>query len=274
MKPKQLVGRLKASLCRKPKKPPLRYDIDCLVYSSQKSGTQTLKATLDRSGISASYIHRMANAGMPSCHGTFRSYLNQYRLLNNHKLDVISTFRLPLERYMSSFFQRYGHDVVGNGLVRGIDDTVIARLNVGKLQTIFLDELRQGSLMGRPDSLHELCGELGFEVTDLPFDTARGFGVFENELIRVHLFRFDLLFPDFAGLLANTLNVRVSPQIANVSEQKWYGQKFYEFKATLNVPPDLIKTVHEEKKDLIDVFYPGLFQEILNDQLVRYGAHR
>jgi hypothetical protein len=126
--------------------------------------------------------------------------------------------------------------------------------------------------VGRHDSLHELCGELGYEVAALPFDSARGFGVFEGGLTRVHLFRFDLLFPDFAHLLEGALNVRVSPQIANLTAQKWYRQKFHEFKTTLRAPPEMIHTIHEAKKDLIDVFYPDRYQEILNGQLIRYGA--
>jgi hypothetical protein len=67
------------------------------------------------------------------------------------------------------------------------------------------------------------------------------------------------------------LKIKVSPQIENVSAQKWYGQKFHEFRTTFKAPPDLIRTIHEAKKDLIDVFYPEQYQEILNDQLIRYG---
>lgn len=272
MRPRRFVGRLRASPQRRPRATSLPYDIDCLVYSSHKSGTKTLKATLDHSGIPTRHIHLLGNAGMPLGRGAFRTYLQQYQRRNNRKLKVISTFRAPLERHMSSFFQWYGHGVVRNGLVRRNDDTIIARLNVDELQQIFNDELRNGSLVGHRDSLHELCDEVDYQVVDLPFDATRGFGVLENDLMRVHLFRFDLLFPDFARQLEEALNIKVSPRIENFSPRKWYGPKFQEFKATLKVPPDLIHMIYEAKKDLIDIFYPDRYQEILNDQLVRYGA--
>ena len=272
MGPRRLAGQFRASLKPGSTTLTLPYDIDCLVYSSHKSGTETLRATLNHSGIPAYCIHQLRNAAMPSGHGVFRSYLAQYRRRTNRKLDVVSTFRLPWERHMSSFFQWYGTGAVRKGWVRTADDTVIARLNVDELQQLFLGELRDGSLAGRHDSLHELCGELGLEVTALPFDVTSGFGTFENDLVRLHLFRFDLLFVQLASLLEEALNVPVSPKTANFSPDKWYWQKFQEFASTLTAQPDLIKTIHAPKKDLIDVFYPDRYQEILNEHLARYAG--
>lgn len=271
MGPRRLISRVRSSLRHGSTKTPLRYDIDCLVYSSHKSGTQTLHATLNHSAVPTQFIHQLRNVGMPSGHGVFRSYLEQYRRRKDRKLHVVSTFRLPLERHMSSFFQWYGTDAVRKGWVHGADDTIIARLDVNELQSLFLKELRYGSLAGRHDSLHELCSEHGLEVTALPFDVKAGFGIFEDALVRMHLFRFDLLFTDLTGLLEEALNVRVSPKTANFSPDKWYWQKLQEFKSTLAIPPDLIKLIHASKKDLIDLFYPDRYQEILNDQLARYA---
>lgn len=274
MRPRRALRKIRALGRRRPTGLPLPYDIDSLVYSSHKSGTQTLLATLEKSGIPARHIHLLGDAGMSPGRGAFRSYLKTYRRRRNRKLSIVSTFRLPLERHMSSFFQRYGHGAVRDGLVRGIDDTIIARLTVDELQQGFLEEVRVGSLAGRLESLHELCGELGYRASDLPFDTARGFGAFEDDLVKVHLFRFDLFFPDFPPILEDALDVRIVSQIENISADKWYGEKFHEFKTTLKAPPDLIRRIHEAKKDLIEVFYPGRYQEILNERLDRYGLIR
>lgn len=84
------------------------YDIGCLVYSSHKSDTQTLKATLDHSGIPTRHIHLLRNAGMSSGRGRLRAHLKRYRRRNGRKLTVVAIFRLPLERHISSFFQWYG----------------------------------------------------------------------------------------------------------------------------------------------------------------------
>jgi hypothetical protein len=269
---RRTASRLTASLLRRRLVNRLTYDIDCLVYSSHKSGTQTLKATLDRSDIPARHIHALRNAGMASGRGAFRSYLEAYRLRNGRKLNIVSVFRLPLERHVSSFFQWYGDDVVRAGLVRGSRDNIIARRSVGALQESFIEELRQGSLVGQHDSLHELCADLGRDVAGLRFDPSGGYGVVEDDLMRLHLFRFDLFFPDFASLLGDAMDVRLIPQIDNVSACKWYGTKFLQFQTTLKVPPALIESTQEGKKDLVDVFYPGQYAEILEGQLIRYGC--
>jgi hypothetical protein len=96
--PRIIAGRLMAPLRGRAAGKPLGHDIDCLVYSSHKSGTQTLTATLEQSGISARHIHHLRNAGMDSGCGAFGSYLEQYRRRNGRRLNIVSTFRLPLER--------------------------------------------------------------------------------------------------------------------------------------------------------------------------------
>lgn len=246
-------------------------DIDFLVYSSHKTGTQTVLATLNNSGMRARHFHIMDNVRMQPGEGDFRTYLEHYRRTNRQKLTVISIFRLPWERHMSSFFQWHAEGVVREGHASRTKDTIIARCAVDELQGIFLQQIQDGSLRGREDSLLELCSELDYEVSTLSFDEENGFHVFEDELMRLLLFRFDLLFPGFHGTLEDALQTELSPQIDNRSDDKWYAEKFTDFKTTLAAPPDLIRGVHGAKKELIDVFYPLQYQLIVDDHIARYG---
>jgi hypothetical protein len=246
-------------------------NIDSLVYSSHKTGTQTVLATLTNSGIRARHFHIVDDVGMRANSAAFQSYLKHYRRMNRRKMTIISTFRLPWERHMSSFFQWHAQGVVRERLVSGPEDTSVARCSVDELQDIFRRQVREGSLRGREDSLSELCAQLGYQASSMTFDSARGFGVFEDELMRLLLFRFDLLFPNFNDVLEEALQTKLSPRIDNMSDDKWYGDKYKVFRTTLTASPDLIRGVHSAKKELIDVFYPLEYERIVNDHIARYG---
>lgn len=251
---------------------PFPYELDCLVYSSHKTGTQTITATLSNSGIRTQHIHSLSNVNLKADNGAFRSYLERYQLVNSRKLTVLSVFRLPLERHMSSFFQWFGEGVVREGLVTKTEATIIARYPVDQLQKIFINLIATRSLVGRKESLHELCGELAYPTSSLQFVADRGFTVIEDEFIRLVLFRFDILFPDFRGYLEKSLETKLIALTANVTEDKWYSGKFDEFKRTLLLKPDLIRMIHAEKKDLIDLFYPAQYEDIVNGQISIYGS--
>lgn len=246
-------------------------DIDCLVYSSHKTGTQTILATLTNSGIRARHLHILGNVGMQANNAEFRSYLGHYRRVNRRKLTVISIFRLPWERHMSSFFQWHAQGVVRERLAAGPESTIIARCTVDELQDIFRQQIQEGSLRGQEDSLNELCEELGHQVSALTLDPARGFGVFEDQFMRLLVFRFDLLFPEFQRVLEEALQTPLSPQVVNMTDDKWYAAKFSAFRTTLTADPDMIRGVHHAKKQLIDVFYPREYQRIVDDHIARYG---
>lgn len=175
---------------------------------------------------------------------------------------------------MSSFFQWYGEGVVREHVVAEREQTIIARYTVETLQEMFLEEIRDGSLNGRQDSLPELCGELGYDVASLDFEPAQGRGTLEDELIRVHLFRFDQLFPDFHDPLQEALGARLRPQVANASADKWYAKKYADFTSSIVIPVELIEAVHEAKRDLINVFFPSQFESIIDERIARYATAR
>lgn len=250
----------------------LSVDVDFLVYSSHKTATQSIVATLNNSGSRARHLHILDNLGIDPGRGAFRRYLEEYRSANRRRLTVISTFRLPWDRHMSSFFQWHAQGVVREGLVSASENTVIARAGLPELQALFRSEIENGTLRGREDSLTELCTELGYEVAALGFDPSRRFEIFEDELIRLVLFRYDLLLGDFQRILEEAVGAKLTLRTDNLTEDKWYAAKFAEFRSTLVVKPDLIQGAHSSKRELIEAFYPHQYELIVERCLGRFGG--
>lgn len=250
----------------------LAYDLDCLVFSSHKTGTQTITATLRNSGMRVQQMHSVGDVCLPLMIGSFQSYLRAYMRRNRRKLTILSVFRIPLERHVSSFFQWHGDGVVRRGRVNNSTETIIARCPNETLQKIFIESLATRVVPGATESLLELCRALDYAPTWLKFAPERGFIVLEDDLMRVALFRFDLLFPDFINLIQEALQTKLRAKISNISKDKWYAKKYDDFKRTLFVPHELIHMVCEDKKDLIDIFYPSAYHQIVTDQIARYGS--
>ncbi len=80
--------------------------LDYLIFSSHKTGTQTLTRTLISNGLKCKHCHNLKQIGLQE--GLFQSYLERYQKQNNKKLKVITVFRDPIERHISSFFHFYG----------------------------------------------------------------------------------------------------------------------------------------------------------------------
>ena len=270
----EVVRRISSRLNRRRPYGPtgLDVDLDYLVYSSHKSGTQTVTATLRRSGYRAVHLHRLSGRGMTAGTGAFESYLDDYCESRRGKLAVISTFRPPMERHISSFFQRHGVGVVREGLTASNEETIIARCSVGELQRMFIEQVATQSLPGYHESLHELCDEIAVTTGDLSFDLERGVGSFETDRIKLTLFRFDQLFGSFPDLLDSAMGRKFSAQLANMNEKQWYKPIQDEFKASLKIPTDVIEGLHATKRDLIELFYPGQYEDIVAAAISRYGT--
>ena len=140
-------------------------NLDYLVYSSHKSGTQTLVHTLKRSGFRCKHCHYLPNIDLKS--GDFTGYLESYFQRNKKKLDVITVFREPMERHISSFFQGYGSRPLRLKEVENELETIIYKYTINQLQEKYIKELRSQSLIGFTESMHDMAGRLHEKVTDI-----------------------------------------------------------------------------------------------------------
>jgi hypothetical protein len=247
-------------------------DIDYLVYSSHKTGTQTLVRTMNGNGFLCRHCHSLPNIGLKG--GDFKGYLESYLEKNKRKLNVITVFREPMERHISSFFQVYGSRPLRMKEAKNKVDTIIFRSPVKKLQEKFIFELNAKSLIGMRESIHHICNDLLINVDVLPYNMKRQFGLYETEHIKLYIFRFDVLFDNFETLLGLITNKNIEKIDANISTLKWYKDIYIEFKASLVVPFNIILEVYDLKRDIIKLLNAGNYKAVLNRALAKYGRPR
>lgn len=249
------------------------YQIDLLVYSAHKTGTQTVSTTLRLNGVPCIHCHSIQNHTVGIDKGLFADFLKSYYTINGKKLAIITVFREPLERHISSFFQWHGHGEVVSGKVPDVASTIIQTKSISELQGLFINEIREQTLIGRRESIYEFCHELNLQVSDLDYDSTKDYGFVETAHCRMHLFRFDTLFSE--GRLEKQFSLilgrPISKYDANLSMDKWYRDIWLEFKSSLNIPLDVISTVYELRRPLIELFYPNQFDSLLLEALDRYA---
>ena len=243
--------------------------LDYLVFSSHKSGTQTMMHSLVCAGYKCRHCHLLENIDLKE--GQFKSYINAYYQQNQKKLDVISVFRNPVERHISSFFQWYGSRPLIKREVHHVSETVIFQKSIHELQEQFINELKSNTLIGREESIFSICDELKINPQKLTFDGSKKIGVYEKKKIRLYLMRFDILFNDFEQILSKITDKPVGQVNKNMGSEKWYADKYLEFKKTLIIPEDIIYGVYKRRKILIDIFYPGKFDDLVHSAKEKYG---
>jgi hypothetical protein len=248
-------------------------DIDHLVYSSHKTATQTIAHTLRMNGYKCTHCHTVTNDTVNLRPGTFGKFAELYHLRHGKKLSVISVFREPIERHISSFFQRHGTGVLRLGLRQDITDTLIHSSATENLQKIFRNELDSGTLSGKEESIYEICSELNLSTSTLPYDPAKQYGTFEADHCDIHLFRFDTLIHErrLQALLSEITGKYIVQYDANRSDAKWYHDRLKAFTESLKLPRRTIISCYKTRARLFDLFYPGEYDVLLSRALVRYG---
>ena len=245
-------------------------NLDYLIYSSHKTGTQSLLRTLKANGFKTRHCHYYSNLGLES--GGLRECLEKYAQRRNKKLNVITVFREPIERHVSSFFQVYGTRPLRIKEVKNETETIIHKYTIEELQEAFISELSTQSLVGYMESLSEMCQELQITTDDLSlYRKEDQFSVYEANNIRLYLIRFDDLVKNFESLLCEITDKKIKVKLANMSAAKWYKNIYAQFKHSLIIPHDTISDVYNSKRDIINFVYADDFDARLDLALSQYG---
>lgn len=248
-------------------------NIDYLIYSSHKTATQTVSNTLRMNNYKCIHCHSLTNETTQLERGTFSQYLEQYYMINKRKLNVITIFREPIERHISSFFQYHGDGVVRKKLVQDITDTIIYKYSVQELQERFIHELDSQTLVGREESIDEICKELNINIADLNYNIERQYGLVEMDYFRLFIFRFDILIyrNRLEYLFSQTTGRSITQKNANVSFSKWYRNTFAEFKASIKISHSTIRKIYDTKRNIINLLFPDEYDSLLAKALEKYG---
>lgn len=243
--------------------------LDYWIFSAHKTATQTIKLTLENSDYEVIHCHHLKHLGLPE--GSLQKVAADYHKSNKRQLRLISVFREPIERHISSFFQRYGSRAINRKDVATFQETIIHSRPIPVLQAQLQDEIQSGSLRGMKESIDELCAELNIHISDLNYDESRGYGVYESSKIQLYLFRFDTLIDDVERQLSHIAGRPLEQVNSNISQNKWYLDIYREFKATFKLPDALIEEIYSNRQQLIELFYPGKHDLFLEKALNTYG---
>ncbi len=246
-------------------------NIDYLIFSSHKTATQTLVGTFNSNGFNSRHCHTLKKS--IKMEGHFQDYLNAYLMKNKRKLTVISSFREPIERHMSSFFQCYGTKAIRNKEVKDKFETILYRYSIEELCEQFIHELNNKSCSGMMnESIMDIIKELNINLNDLNYDKKNKFGLYENNIIKLYIFDFKFITQNMSNILTNITNKEIIVKNSNTSEDKWYKEIYHEFKKTLVIPSQTIVDVYSYKSDLIKLFNEDDYDTILNNALKKYST--
>jgi hypothetical protein len=247
---------------------------DVIVFSSHKTGTQSITGSLNASGHKAAHCHLLENYNITP--EAFLEYLRTHLDEHAKKVIIVSVFRLPIERHISSFFQYYGSRILQSLPTYQPKDTVIAKASIDVLNALLVSDLATKRLAGYKESLHQMFDILGIKpdtiVSQSSATSTRHFGLFyDHPLAEIHLLRFSDLFQDFPGQLQARMNTPITqPQSINISSRKWYASKYNEFKQAASLPKELIEETYHYRKELIELFYPDQFATLLSSDYQKY----
>jgi hypothetical protein len=248
-------------------------DPEYFVFSSHKTGTQTLVSALRGSGREAIHLHSLKHLSATA--DSFRAYLSSYLEKYGHKVKIISIFRLPIERHISSFFQSYGDAFRRYMPLCTIDDTVVNRLDLAGLNALFLFEVASGRLVGYKESLHELLGALKIDSASMCNRSHSSSLAINHELAEVSLFEFSALFRHGLTFAGSSLGISFESCCAyNMSVDKWYSAKYHDFKGYVSIPADIVHRTFFYRKDLIDLFFPGQYSALAEAACRAYSRSR
>jgi len=252
--------------------------LDYLVFSSHKTMTQSIKSTLNRSGLNCVHAHTLGNIELDD--DKFRSFCLDYWHKNNRKLQIISVFRDPLERMTSSFFQslsveKFGRTTRGEEVsLRGLPvdqvmaQSVLLREDFDGIQQRFW--YYSAVIDGFGESLEEFIRIFGVQHSQILFNPSFAFSKSEFEHVDLHVARFDMLKGAFLPSLEHLTGNKLTASLRNISSEKWYSRKYDEFRTRVRVPGVFLTNMYESRKLLCGIFYDD-YTALLKERLSEYG---
>ncbi len=235
--------------------------------------TQSLKETLNYNGFSCVHAHQPKHIDLTN--KQLRELSEEYYKINNKKLKLISVYRDPMDRLISSFFQSLSVEKWGR-TEYGIDEKLV-NFNESILFSEDFDSIMErfwyycAVKTGVIESLDLICDIYDIQQNEICFLEEKIFT--KNEFPNIDLFvsRFDILKYNFSEGVSAITGRPVVEKIHNAAPQKWYFKKNEEFRNNVQLPNVFIRNIYNSRRALSEIFYPGLFDDILNKTCERYG---
>lgn len=207
-------------------------DLDYIVYSSHKTATQSVKGILQSNDYNVVHCHTIHQLNYRQTEAnTYQSFidsLNNYKLVNNKKIKIISIIRDPKQRCISSFFQSYHNDEM-MFCNKQNTQTTISTNEIDSLLLIYQEDIINNTLKGGNESLDEMSKIFNINIIDNLVYKEKYY-YFSNDL-------FELFVLDFKQVASNNninylnecLNLNLIPKTnfyTNLSRSKPYYNKY------------------------------------------------
>lgn len=243
-----------------------------LIFSSHKTATQTILNTIRQNGVRALHGHVPENIGLD--HTGLLESARQYLREHKRRLRVVSVFREPLSRMVSSFFQslqvhyyartrKAAYATDADWLARSFDRTD------EEMNALFADYIER--IDGFGESLYDLAKAFSFSCSDIPFDVDSGTGLLCLPLIELHVFRFDQIIRDFTLVSQATGLTIQNWRNANVTDEKPFHARYRSFKDRFMLPESAIQDLYNRRRMLVDIFYPGSYAQLVENAIRQHA---
>jgi hypothetical protein len=223
-----------------------------------KTGSTTLSKSLQNDGFmvvaernkNIEYLYKRYNYFIVKGHTAIpRTFLNQ------NKFDVWFTIiRKPTEIYPSAYFQEITNS--GHSTYYGDKDKVLGA-NVNHMIEHFMkydwDKMSHTSYDFNFDEIYKYTN---IDITKLTFDKKRGFSIYKSPIrtTKVVVLTIESISKYKKMLQMLGLDIKNNTiQNSNISKNKWYSNKYEEFKT--NLPSSYYEKFKKKNDEIINHFY-------------------
>jgi hypothetical protein len=211
-------------------------DLDCIVLCGGKCGSTTLSNTLTNNNFKNIKVHNKADFYNQFNYDGLIDTININLNKNlNKKFYIFDSYRTPIERKISSFFQ----NIDSNVGINYINYSIEALINI--FNDKYINTLEEHSF------INEILDEYNIEHFTY-FDFEKRYNVIEKE----NLVIIKLLFKDikmWALQLSEILGKEITLYSDNISEHKEYYHTYMQFKKKYRVPKSYIDNNLKNNKE-------------------------
>lgn len=199
--------------------------IHCYIYCSGKAGSMTLQRTLEQH-FSCLHVHNNTHFQVEIARSELITVFDCIRqsLIHYPEVYLIDSYRLPVERVVSSFFQNLGNHLTGEEL----------ELGESQLFPLMSDRLDQKIRMENYHSINEVMRHF-----DAPLFSAFDFSSGYNLHKKGNLVFIKLRFADidrWGTILSEIFDRQITIESSNLSSEKPYSGLYSRFKDYYRVP--------------------------------------
>lgn len=229
-------------------------EIETIIYSGGKTGGSTLFNSFGNV-LSPLFAKSRCNEHLLHIHwdGALRQGFKISDIINcprKKKLLMITSFREPIARYISAFFQNISYHV-------GKPFDEILKMDVNALMSEFIRKIRPGFIGERihPFLENDKKNMDNVNIYRKPFDKNKKFQIYETHKVKIIMLLFDNINNWEKIIQENTeyLNFKLLP--ANLTSEKVIYNLYSNFCKQIVIPHDILDEIFSIEKDNLEYFY-------------------